>query len=428
MGLIRMLTRADPDPEPAPDGEGEEALDASLRAALSQVRMDRDAALGVPAMAAAAEFTAGIVSALPVRLFRREGEGVVELSDDVRCALLNGDSGDELTGPEIMKAFTLDYLLGKGGYAYVNRRGNEVASIHYVDCRAVGIERVSGSHIMKESRILVDGASYYPWQFIHASRSTRDGVTGLSLVEQSCELLRTASATMAHEQAAVRRGGNRRGFLQSDQKLTQEAIKSLKTAFARMFQRDGENFVVLNRGVSFQEASETSVEMQLAENKQANSDDIMSLLLIPPGLIRGGADEDDRDNHTRYSIMPMLRVFEAALDRALLLESEKGSHFFRFDLKEYSKANMRTRWAAWANAKKNGLVDIDEFRREENMRPLGVDYINLGLNDVLMDVAERKIIVPNMGAVIDLDNLGAFQAPGRPRAPGGGDEDGGEDR
>ena len=405
-------------------------VDASLRAALDPVSMDRRAAMGVPAMAASAELMAGIVSALPVRLYRRSEAGVEEIGDDRRVRLLNGDTGDELTAPEMLKAFTLDYLLSRGGWIYVNRHGNEVASLHYVDARAVGIDRSCSSHIFKASKVIVDGTGYYPWQFVHASRHTRDGVTGEALVSQCSELLTTAAATMAHEQALVRRGGNRRGFLRAPKKLSEEAVAKLKEAFARVFRRDGENFVILNEGVEFQEASETSVEMQLAENKAANSADIYAASLIPPAIVQGGADEDDRDNFIRFAVMPLLRTFEAALDRAMLLEEEKGTLFFRFDLKEYTKANMRTRWAAWANAKKNGLVDIDEFRREENMRPLGVDYINLGLNDVLMDVAERKIIVPNMGAVIDLDSLADYQAvkkAGTDEA-GGGDGDGGEDR
>lgn len=412
-------------PEQAPEREPE--VSAQLRAALDPVAMDREAALGVPAMAASAELLAGIVSALPVRLYRRDGEGVEELAGDRRARLLNGDTGDELTAPEMLKAFTLDYLLGRGGWIYVNREGNDVVSLHYVDARAVGVERARASHIFKASMVNVDGVRYHPWQFVHASRHTRDGVTGESVVEQCSELLTTAAATMAHEQSLVRRGGNRRGFLKAPRKLTEQAVEALRAAFARVFRRDGENFVILNEGVEFQEASETSVEMQLAENKEANASDVYSVSLIPPDLVRGGADEDDRDNFIRFSVMPLLRTFEAALNRALLLEEEKGDLFFRFDLKEYTKANMRTRWAAWANAKKNGLVDIDEFRREENMRPLGVDYINLGLNDVLMDVAERKIIVPNMGAVIDLDSLPDYQAAGRAQGPGGAGGAGGGD-
>ena len=98
---------------------------------------------------------------------------------------------------------------------------------------------------------------------------------------------------------------------------------------------------------------------------------------------------------------------------------------------------MPDRWAAWANAKSQGLVQVDEFRASENLPPLGMDYVNIGLNDVLFDVAKRQMIIPNMGQVIDLNTMQVLSAqnpsvetgeegptgPPEPSAPGGGESD-----
>lgn len=409
MGLLSWLNReAGQEPEGSEETGSEfdtDSLDASLRAVFEVIDMDRDKAMQIPSFASAVEFMSLIVAMLPIRLYRKVDDKVDEIEGDRRVRLLNMDTGDLLRAPEMKAAFTRDYLCGRGGFIYVNRQGNEVKSLHYVNCNAVGVEAPT-SHIFKEARFNVDGVRYYPWQFIYACRNTTTGVKGVSFVEQASNILTTSYSTMEYEQALVRRGGNKRGFLEAPRKLGEAAIKKLKKAFAKMFRRDGENFVVLNDGVTWKEASETSVEMQLAENKKANTDDIYSLFLIPPSLIRGDAEESDRDNNTRYGVIPMLRIFEAAINHAMLLEEEKDSGFyFEFDLKEFTKANMKDRWQAWAVAKKNGLVQPEEFRSEENMEPLGMNYINLGLQDVLMDPIKQKIIVPNMGRVIDLNNL-----------------------
>lgn len=145
--------------------------------------------------------------------------------------------------------------------------------------------------------------------------------------------------------------------------------------------------------------------MQLNENKETNANDIYAMFKMSPRIVRGGADENDRDNYTRYGLMPLLAEFKVALNRSLLLESEKGTMFFDFDLSEFTKANMKDRWAAWASAKRNGLVMSDEFRASENMPPLGIHYVNMGLQDVLMNPEDETVIVPNMGTVIDLKNL-----------------------
>ena len=187
--------------------------------------------------------------------------------------------------------------------------------------------------------------------------------------------------------------------------------RGLKKAFSRLYSDNTENFIVLNEGIDFQESNQTSLEMQLSEIKENNSNDIYSVFKLPAGIIRGGASEDDRDNFIRYCIMAILAEFTVALDRALLLESEKeDGYFFDFDLTEFAKANMRDRWAAWANAKKQGLVQIDEFRSSENLPPLGMDYVNIGLNDVLFDTDSKKLIIPNMAQVIDLETMTVLSA------------------
>lgn len=425
MGLFDWLKREAGAEPGAPDDEkgGAEfdgdSVDVALRAALSPITVDRDKAMGIPAFGSAVELVSSVTAMLPIRLYHKVGGSVDVIEDDRRVRLLNGDTGDLLRAPEMRKAFAQDYLAGKGGFIYVNRVGLEVESLHYVQCGAVGIEVSSANHIFKKAMFNVDGVRYYPWQFIYACRNTTTGTNATSMVSQASTLLGTCHETMEYEQSLLKRGGNKRGFLKSPRKLAKEAVARLKAAFAKMFRRDGENFVILNDGVEWQEASETSVEMQMAENKEANYNDLYSMFLMPPSLVRGGAEEYDRDNSTRYGILPILKVFEAAINHALLLEEEKDqNYYFAYDLKEFTKADMKTRWAAWANAKKQGLVDIDQFRAEENMEPLGVKFVNLGLNDVLMDPVKNRIIIPNMGKVIDLNDLDDYTEPQDPAGNG----------
>ena len=394
---------------PSPPSEGDidasKLSDSLLRAFLDNTTMDKAKAMGIPAYAASVDLLAGVVSELPLKLYKQTGDKVEEITDDPRIRLFNGDTGDLIRAPEMFRMFVEDYFNDKGGFIFVNWQGSELKSLHYVDPGAVSVMVDRSTHIFKRALFMVDGQLYYPWQFIYACRNARDGVTGQSIINQATQPLSTAYATLQYEQALMQRGGNKRGYLKSQNKISQETVDALKKGFSRMYSNaNSENIVVLNAGMEFQEASETSVEMQLAENKRSNADDIMSLFLIPPPLIRGGADEDDHKNFVNYKLQPLLEIIRTAINHASLLESEKADgYYWDFDLKEFTKASMRERWQAWATAKKNGLVNADEFREFENLPPLGLDYINLGLNDVLADPRERKIIVPNMGVIMDLD-------------------------
>ena len=47
-------------------------------------------------------------------------------------------------------------------------------------------------------------------------------------------------------------------------------------------------------------------------------------------------------------------------------------------------------------------LSLDEVRALEDLPPLGVNFIKLGLNDVLLDPVTNKIYTPNTNAMVDL--------------------------
>lgn len=416
--------------EPKEDTEPDTLEDALVSAGYKDGTIDSDNAMEIPAFKAAVDTIAGTVAALPIKLYEKREDRVREVEDDCRVELLNCDTGDTLTAVEMKRAMVIDYFVNKGGFAYVNRIGNEVRSIHYVDANEI-TELHNQDPIFKVGAYMIRGKTYHDWQFIRILHDSKDGRLGKSFVAQNQKLLSVGYKTLQYEQGLVTRGGQKRGFLRSQKKLSGEVIKSLKRAFSRLYSDNTENFVVLNDGIEFQESNQTSLEMQLSEIKESNSNDIFSVFKLPPGIIKGGATEDDRDNFIRYCVMAILSEFKVALDRALLLEEEKErGYFFDFDLSEFAKANMRDRWAAWANAKKQGLVQIDEFRSSENLPPLGMDYVNIGLNDVLFDTDKKQLIIPNMAQVIDLATMKVLSAnnPDLKNEGEGGDKNEGGDQ
>lgn len=418
MAILDIFKRAEPE-EITEEAEDKE-FDAIVRGKVEGTYVTKSMAMQIPAFGASVDMISGIVASIPIRLYKRDGDQIAEIADDPRVKMLNTDTGDTLTAPEMKKAMVEDYFTGKGGFAYINRVGNRVESLHYVKESDI-TPLMNEDPIFKHVKYMVGGGTYEDFDFIRILRATKDGRKGENLVDQNQAVLSVAFATMKFEHTLVKRGGNKRGFIKSAKKLGETALKALRKAWSTFYADSNENVVILNDGIEFQEASNTSVEMQLNENKETNSNDISMLFKMSPKIIRGGADENDRDNFTRYGLMTILAEFRAALNRSLLLETEKDSYFFDFDISEFTKANMKDRWDAWANAKRNGLVMPDEFRKSENLPPLGIKYVNMGLQDVLMDPKADKVIVPNMGTVIDLNNLPANASGNKPPTIEGGE-------
>ncbi len=384
--------RADPEPEKTETESNEDAL---LRASLSDDYMTRDQAMNVPAFAACVNKIAETISTIPIRLYRLVDGKLEAVEDDARVRLLNDDTGDTLDGVQFKRALARDYLMGKGGYAFINRTGNRIRSLHYVRESEVSFLFTSDP-IFKDYDIMIQGTKYKPFEFLKVLRNTEDGRSGRSVVDENSEVLSVAYHSLEYEKNLVKTGGNKKGFVKSAKKLAEPAIKALKAAWHRLYQNNTENVVILNEGLEFQEASNTSVEMQLNENKKTNSDEICKLFNMPPAMINGGATEQDKTNFVQYCLNPILKEFECALNRDLLLESEKGSYYFAADTSELTKGDIEKRFRAYETASKNGFMQIDEIRLRENLPPLGLDFVRLGLQDVLYDPETKQFYMPNM--------------------------------
>ncbi len=414
MGIMQFMTRT-ADAQPAQEEvTSDDLLVGSTSCAVTITKKE---AMAIPAFSSCVDTISGTVASLPIKLYRRCGDSIEEMEDDPRVLMLNGDTGDTLTGPEMIKAMVEDYYCSDtGGNMFINRPyefSNKIQSLHYVKAEDVQPLENKYDPIFKLVRYNVAGRVYEPWQFVRILRSTRNGRFGRSVITANQEALQVAYMTMLYERALVQRGGSKRGFLSAPRKLGKKALDALRGAWRRFYGTTDESVVIMNDGLTFQEASTTSTEMQLNENKQTNANDIYSMFKMPPEIIRAGGTKDAsknaRENYVRFCIMSLLAEFAAALNRSLLLESEKPDCFFGFDLSEFTKADMKERWEAWRIAKEGGFVMPDEVRKRENMPPLGLNHVSMNLRDVLFDVAAQKIIVPNTGSVIDLNNLPAAQ-------------------
>lgn len=372
----------------------ESIADPLLRAMLGEEKPDRDTAMNIPSVSACISRIGDTISSLEVKLYRREGEKQEEVANDPRTALLNDDTGDTMDGSQLKKAMVTDMFLDRGGYAYVNKVGTQVRSVHYVRADRLAFH-YNSDPIFKDYQIECNGKSYEGWKWIKLLRNTENGFYGKSIVEENRELLEILYATQKFEKNMVKTGGNKKGFIKAANKLTKEALNALKDAFRRLYSNNSENVVVLNDGLDFKESSNSSVELQLNQNKKVNSDDVYKIFLVPPTIVKGGASKEDEKMYREGCILPIIHRFEKAINSVLLSETEKGKYVFAFDTSDFLKADIETRFKAYERALTNGFMQLDEVRKNEKLPEFGLDFIKLGLQDVLYYPSTKEIYTPN---------------------------------
>ena len=391
--------------------------DVLLKSLLYGEEIDREKALNIPAVARCVNLISEIVGMIPIKLYKEETiDGkpkTIEVTSDNRPSLLNDDTKDTLNGVQFKRAIVRDYLLDGKAFAYINKKRNNVQSIHYVEPQKVQVVK-NFDPIFKDYDLIVHGKTYKPFEFLKITRATTDGINGIGVIKENQELLKIAYQTIKFEQNLVTTGGNKRGFVKSQNALTKEAIKALKDAWHKMYADPSENnVVILNNGLEFQEASSTSVEMQLNESKIATNNSILYIFNVPQDF--------NYEIFIKTAIMPIITAIECALNKDLLLEKEKrrlsrqpewGNHvskanvaslYFAFDTKEITKGDIKTRFEAYKTALEANIMQIDEIRYMDDLEPLGLNFIKLGLQDVLFNPSTKEIYTPNTNQITNIE-------------------------
>lgn len=366
--------------------------DALLKALLGGGTVTKEMALQVPTVSGGVDLIANVVASTPIKLYQDGGGKAKEVKNDPRLKILNDETGDTLNANEFWKAIVRDYYVGKGGYAYINLERGRFKSLHYVDEAQISIQR-NTDPIFKDFDILVQGRRYQPFQFLKILRNTKDGMVGTPITLENSKLIEVAYESLLFEGNMVKRGGNKKGFLKSERKIEKEALDTLREAFTNLYSNKSDNMVILNNGIDFVECSDTSTEMQLNEHKASNAAEFAKLFHVSPEMI--GGKTEDTASLAKLAAIPLMAAIQCALNRDFLLEKEKGRLYWAFDTKELLKGDMKERFEAYKTALDGNFMQIDEVRYAEDLEPLGLSWIKLGLNDVLYDPKTKTVYTPN---------------------------------
>jgi HK97 family phage portal protein len=383
MGLFNRKKREVKEPE-----------DLLLKSLLQGSTVTRDLALSLPAVSGYVDLICNTFAMIPFKLYKEEmkdGRKCTQEINDERVRLINDDTTDTLDGFQFKKAICEDYLLGKGGYAYIKKTGNKFVGLFYVSCDSVSIMK-NFDPIFKSFDIYVHENRYRNYEFLKLLRNSKDGASGKGLMTEVSKAIETAYKRLLYDYSLAATGGSRKGFIKSTRKLDQKAIDSLKKAWEDYYAGNS-NTVILNDGLEFQEASNNSRENEIDAKQRTFAEEIKTIFHIG----------NDYNEFIKNGIMPIATAFATALNRDFLLESEKKSFYFAPDTKELLKGSLKERYDAYKIAIETGFKTRNEIRYMEDDDALaGLDVVNLGLGDVLLNPNSGVVYTPNTNSFVKI--------------------------
>ena len=386
-----------------------------LSALLGKEEVTRETALSIPVVSGYVDLICNTFAMIPFKLYKetiKDGKRTTEEVNDERIKIINDDTRDTLDGFQFKKAICEDYLLGKGGYAYIKKIGNKFTGLFYVEDKSISIQK-NCDPIYKSFDILVNGTTFKNYEFLKLLRNSKDGASGIGLTSEISSALQTAFKRLKYEYDLTATGGSRKGFIKSAKHLDEKAIKALKEAWENYYSGNA-NTVILNDGMEFQEASNSSQQNEMDAKNRSFADEIKVIFHIG----------NTYDDFIKNAIMPISNAFVTALNRDFLLEKEKKSLYFAPDTKELLKGNLKERYDAYKIAIETGFKTRNEIRYMEDDDDIdGLDMISLGLGDVLLNAETGEIYTPNTNSIVKMGVNNSNSADIMPNSGVLGEED-----
>lgn len=374
-------------------------------------------AMKVPTISAAIELISSSIAQLPIYLYKENDNGEVEKVQDRRLFLLNSEPNNLMTGHNLKKQMTRDYLFHGASYVKVEKVRNDVVALYNLPIREVSVTKYKSLGYKYEAEInLLDTDSknhkFQPEELLIILKDSDDGVTSSGILKNNGDTIRLAIDEQDYTIGILKNGALPIGILKATSRLTESAITRLRASWESLYggAKKAGKTIILEEGMDYHPISMKPNEMDLTNSRKATIAEICRILNVPESMLNSSANKyasNEQNNiyFLQYCLSPIIASIESSLDRTLLLESEKEKgYYFRFDTSEILRTTEKEKIDTTVNAMKAGLFSISEARSKIDLPALEDDYFTWSLGSVFFNPKTGEMTIPNMGITVDPSN------------------------
>lgn len=268
---------------------------------LAGERVSLDNALSIAAVFSAVRLICDQVSVLPMRVYRdlsmsptNTGNGIVEANDHRTYPILAWRPNPITTGKRFWSTVAAHQLLW--GNWYIEKFRDEfglVEELRLLNPSRVEVEysELTGSKRFFVNRGMQRDGPFGPDRILHGYGFSRDGIIGLSPIEQCREALGTAKARTRYESDVYAKPVVS-GVVQHPGKLnTPVKLSESWRAVYGPGGKDRHGIAVLEEGATFQPISAPLADMQFVESAQLSLTEIAVMFGLTPGDLGGSTGD-----------------------------------------------------------------------------------------------------------------------------------------
>lgn len=375
----------------------------------SGVSVNETTALNYSAFWAAVSLISSDVASLPLILYKRTQNGGKERYTDPKLyRILHDEPNPEMTSFVFRETLQGHVLTWGNAYAEIERSLDDRVKALW----PLSPDRVSPFREGSTLRYRVSqgpgkpDAVFEPRNILHIPGLGYDGTCGYSVVAKARESLGLGIAAERFGASFYGNGSTMGGVFEHPGRMSPAAQKNFREATEARHQGvdRAHRFLVVEEGMKFQKLGIPPDEAQFLETRKFQVEEIARWFKLPPHKI--GAMEHatfsniEHQNLEYYKscLLGWLRRWEQELNRKLIAPMERNIQFAEHLVDGFLRADIATRYAAYAIGRNGGWLNADDIRRMENLNPLpggqGEIYLvpmNMVPADMVGDVVKSQI-------------------------------------
>ncbi|MBU6955756.1 phage portal protein [Hahella sp. HN01] len=319
------------------------------------------------------------IGMLPLNLFKElPGGGSEKATNHPLQTLLKHGPNDYLTDQEYKELIVAHLCLRGNHYSYINRTASgRVLELLPMAPDAV-TPKLSNDYELTYDVQFKSGPvrTLLAEEVLHIRLWSLDGLTGLNPIQYNRHCLGLAKATEKHGSTLFAHGAKPSGVLSTDHALTDKQYERLKQEMELHRGVSNQNReMILDGGLKWLQVSMTAEDSQFLETRKFQRSEIAGFFRVPPHMI-GDLERATFSNiehqdlaFARHTLIPYCTRIEKRINKALLSDKERASHFAKFNINALMRGDMKTRSEYYTAMIQNGVMSPNEVRILEDMNP-----------------------------------------------------------
>ena len=311
------------------------------------------------------------IASLPLNVYNIESNGFKNANYlHPAYRLLNIQPSQNLSRFNFFKLIVSSVLLQGNGYAIIERKGQTITGIKYIQPQRVS---VTYNYINDKVNYIISGYSkpFEAKDILHFWLYSNDTVNGISTISYAVNTLKISADAENHASNFFKSGAATNGILKANVNLTESQKTQIRASWQNAFSDPNSNGVaIVPVGMEYESIAIDPVQAQLLDSRKFSVVEICRFFNVNPTKVYD-LENSKTVNYEQVnleflqdSINPWLIMIEQEINRKIFSVQEQITTNVSFDRTSMLSTDKKAMAEYYRTMIVNGLMTINEIRKE----------------------------------------------------------------